>query len=480
MVQDRGESIIASMQRIYPRLLRYTWRYKHWLALAIVGMVSYAGSDVMLVYLVKPLLDGSIVERDPFLITWIPIFLLVLFIIRGLGGFLSRYGMAWVAKAVVFDVRGDIFARYLQLPNTFFDRNSTGKTTAKLTYYTEQISSAATSALTTVMQDGVRVLGFLGLMLYLNWSLTLITLIAGPIIAWLTSHISRRFRRYSARIQHSMGDITSISEEVLTGQRVVKIFGGKARETENFHRANERNRRMSMRKEATQAASVPIIQIIAALAVAGIVALVLNDSGNNLMTPGELAAFFGAMMGMMGPIKRLTQVNAQIQAGMAAADEIFAFLDLPGEPDAGTRPLQRAQGHIEIKHLYFSYPGTQHAVLCDINVEIQPGETVAFVGRSGSGKSTLLSLLPRFYEIEHGSLHLDGHPVTAYPLADLRNQISLVEQNVVLFNDTVARNIAYGSLGSADRAAIEDAAERAHAAEFIRALADGFDTEVGQ
>src|SRR5699024_852034 len=244
--------------------------------------------------------------------------------------------------------------------------------------------------------------------------------------------------------------------------------------------ANNRSLRMSMRKATTLAASVPIVQIIAAFAVAGVIAIALRDTGGGMMSPGELAAFFGAMMGMMGLIKRLTSVNATIQSGMAAAGAIFELLDEPAAVDTGTRLLQRAAGHIEIDNLSFRYPGADNDVLRAINVEVQPGQTVAFVGRSGSGKSTLLSLLPRFYDPQSGVIRLDGHANDEYPLADLRRQISLVDQNVVLFNDTVARNIAYGGLGGADRAAIEDAAERAYAADFIRALPDGFDTRVGQ
>lgn len=467
-------------QRIYPRLLRYTWRYKAWLGLAVLGMVGYSGADVLLVYLIKPLLDGSIVDRDPFLITWMPLFLLLLFVWRGVAGFVSRYSMAWVSKHVVFDVRNDMFGRYLTLPSSFFANNSTGSTTAKLTYYTGRVAGAATSAATTVIQDSVRLVGFLGLMFFMNWSLTLITLAVAPAVAWLTFHVSKRFRRYSSRMQQSIGDITRISEEVLKGQRMVKIFCAQWREAKNFLDANEHYRRMSMRNATTLAVSVPVTQIVAAFAVAGVISVALRDTGGGVMTPGELAAYFGAMIGMMAPIKRLTSVNARIQSGLAAASAIFDFLDEPGEVDRGTRELLQCRGHIQIENLSFYYPGTKTDVLRDIDVGIRPGETVAFVGRSGSGKSTLLSLLPRFYDADRGGIRLDGYPLAEYRLMALRSQISLVEQDVVLFNDTVARNIAYGSLGNADHAAIKDAAERAYAAEFVQALPNGYDTLVGQ
>jgi subfamily B ATP-binding cassette protein MsbA len=425
-------------------------------------------------------LDGSIVERDPWMIRWVPVFILCLFAVRGVAGFFSQYGMAWVANRVIHNVRGDIFGQYLRLPSAYFDANSSGKTTAKLTYYTTQISGAASSAITILVQDGFRVLGFIGLMFYINWSLALLALTVGPAIMGIINLVSRRFRRYSGRIQRSMGDITHISEEVLTGNRVVKVFGGEEYEQANFDAVNEHNRRMSMRMATTRAASVPVIQLIAAVAVAGVVWLAVRDTGGGIMSPGDLAVFFGAMMGLMGPIKRLTQINATIQSGIAAAGAIFELLDEPREDPGGDLPIERAAGQIEARRLWFRYPGTERDVLRDIKLTVAPGRTVAFVGRSGSGKSTLLSLLPRFYDPTRGAIFLDGHDLREYRLRDLRDQISLVDQNVVLFNDTVARNIAYGGLRPAGREAIEDAARRAYAADFIESLPQGYDTLVGQ
>lgn len=468
------------VSEIYPRLLRYTWRYKQWLGFAAIGMICYAGADTALIYILKPLLDGSIVDRDPWMIRWVPVFMLGLFLARGVAGFVSSYGMAWVANRVVFNVRADVFEKFLKLPTSFFDANSTGKTTAKLTYYTGQISGAATSAITIVVQDSFRIIGFTLLMFWVNWSLALITLVIGPIIAVIVSHVSKRFRRYSTTIQQSMSDITHISEEVLTGQRVVKVFGGEEHELDTFGRVNQRNRRISMRKATTTAVSIPVIQMIAAIAVAFVVSVAVRDTGGGVMSPGDLATFFGAMMGMMGPIKRLTNVNSTIQSGMAAAGAIFELIDEPGEADFGERSLARAQGRIEVSSLYFRYPNTEHDVLSDISFSVQPGQTIAFVGRSGSGKSTLLSLLPRFYDYERGHIRLDDRELLDYRMADLRRQISLVDQNVVLFNDTVAGNIAYGSLDGSDRAAIEDAARQAFAAGFIEQLPEGYDTLVGQ
>ena len=465
---------------IYPRLLRYSFRYKGWLGLAGLGMALYAGADTALIYILKPLLDGSIVDRDPWMIHWIPFFMLGLFIGRGIAGFLSSYGMSWVANRVVYNVRTDVFDKFLKLPAAFFDKNATGRTTAMLTYYTSQISGAATSAITIMVQDSLRVVGFTLLMFWVNWSLALITLLVGPIIALVVNLVSKRFRRYSVSIQQSMGDITHISEEVLIGQRVVKVFGGEGHERAAFERVNGKNQRMAMRKATTSAASVPVIQFIAAIAIAFVVGIAVRDTGGGVMTPGDLATFFGAMMGMMGPIKRLTSVNATIQSGMAAAGAIFELIDEPGEPDDGDRSIARARGSIVFDDVSFAYPSSEHDVLRGIGFSVEPGQTVAFVGRSGSGKSTLLSLLPRFYDYDRGEIRLDTHAITDYRLADLRRQISLVDQNVVLFNDTIAGNIAYGSLGGIERAQVEDAARRAYAADFIEALPKGYDTKVGQ
>ncbi|RJS95418.1 lipid A export permease/ATP-binding protein MsbA [Salinisphaera sp. Q1T1-3] len=469
-----------SIRDIYPRLLGYTWQYKGWLGFAGLGMAIYAGADTALIYILKPLLDGSIVKRDPWMIRWIPLFMLGLFMARGVAGFVSSYGMSWVSNRVVYHVRADVFDKFLRLPASYFDRNTTGRTTAMLTYYTSQISGAATSAITIVVQDTLRVVGFTLLMFWVNWSLALITLVVGPIIAMVVNRVSKRFRRYSVSIQQSMGDITHISEEVLIGQRVVKVFGGESHEREAFRRVNDRNQRMAMRKATTSAASVPVIQFIAAIAIAFVVSIAVRNTGGGVMTPGDLATFFGAMMGMMGPIKRLTGVNATIQAGMAAAGAIFELIDEPGEPDTGQRTIARSTGRIAVEGVWFRYPGGDQNVLRDIHFNVTPGQTVAFVGRSGSGKSTLLSLLPRFYDYDRGRITLDGQALGDYALADLRRQISLVDQNVVLFNDTIAGNIAYGALADVDRATVEDAARRAYAADFIESLPNGYDTVVGQ
>lgn len=474
---SKGE---MSTREIYPRLLRYTWQFKELFGFAVFGMAVYALTDTALVYMLKPLLDGSIVERDPFVIKWIPFFMLGLFIIRGGAGFVSSYSIAKLGIRVIFMIRSDIFQKFLQLPASFFDRNTTGRTTAMLTYHTRQVRGAATQAVRILVEDSLKIIGFTVLMFWVNWSLSLISLIVGPIIILILRHISGLFRGYSVAIQKAVSNIAHTSDEVLLGHRMVKIFGGETQEDNAFAKVNGKDQKNALKRAKTEAASVPAIQFVAAIAIAFVIAIAIRDTGGGVMSPGDIATFFGAMMGMMGPFKRLARVSNTIQTGMAAAGAIFDLLDVPGEEDNGTRTINRAEGRIHISNVDFRYPTGKQDVLRDINVNIEPGQVVAFVGRSGSGKTTLMSLIPRFYNIKRGEITLDGVSLPEYRLADLRRQISLVDQNVVLFNDTIANNIAYGALRDATREQIREAAHKANAADFIESLPKGYDTKVGQ
>lgn len=478
--ETTGGSTDESLRQVYPRLLRYTWDYRGVLGGAALAMAIYAGTDAALVYTLKPLLNGGVVERDPWLIRWLPVFILVLFSFRGVAGFFANYGLEWIANWVVFRIRQDLFDHCLVLPSRFFDRETTGRITAQLTYYTDQLRGAATQAVTFLVQDSLRIIGFTALMFWINWSLSLITLGVAPPIALVLIYVARRFRRYSERIQRSMGDITHLSEQALKSQRVIKLFAGQSTERSAFKKTNEHNRRMATRKEATQAASVPITQILGAVAIAFVIAMAIRDTGGGIMSPGDVAAYFGAMLGLMGPIKRLTRINAIIQTGVAAASSIFSFLDEPDEGSGGDTRLTNASGHIEYDDVYFRYPGTRSDVLQGVSLNVAAGQTIALVGRSGSGKSTLVSLLSRFYDATAGRVSVDGVDTRDLALTDLRSQIALVEQEVMLFNDTVANNIAYGALASTSRAEVVAAAERARADDFITDLPEGYDTGVGQ
>ena len=470
----------TSSTDVYLRLLEYAKPHWRMFIFSLLGMAGFAAADVSFVALMRPLLDGSFVEKDQSIIKLMPWLILGLFLLRGVSAFVSAYCMAWVGRQVIKALRSQIFEQYMRLPVAFFDQSSSGNLIAKLTYHTEQVAESTTNSLTSVVRDGLTVIGLLGLMLYLDWRLACFILAVGPLIALLVTYVSRRFRKISTRIQNSMGDVTHVAEEAISGQRVIKLYDGADYESAHFASANESNRRQHLKLVSTRAGSTAMVQFIAAWAVAAIVYFATSPTVIDSMTPGTFVAFVGAMMSLLQPIKHLTTINEKLQRGIAAASSIFSLLEEPAEPAGGERALDRAQGRIDIEGLSFSYSEQGKPVLEDINLHVEPGQTVAFVGRSGSGKSTLLSLLPRFYQSAEGTIKLDGADIGEFRLADLRRQFALVDQNITLFNDTIGRNIAYGGLAGASREEVREAARAAHALEFIEALPDGFDTRVGQ
>ncbi|MDY6943466.1 MAG: lipid A export permease/ATP-binding protein MsbA [Pseudomonadota bacterium] len=465
---------------IYRRLLGYSMADWPIFAVAIVGMVLFAVAETGFAWMMKPLLDGSFVERDPAVIRAMPFVLIGLFLLRGVAAVASGYGMAVVGQNVIHTMRSELFSHMLRLPASFFDRNPSGQLLSQLTFNVDQVSQAATQAVTVLIRDTLKVIGFIGLMFYLNPLLSGFALLVGPLIALLIRFVSRRFRRISTRIQNSMGELTHTSEEMIDGQRIVKIFGTQDYEQGRFEKVNEHNRRLNLKRSLTQQASNPTVQLIAAIPIAGIVYVATSENVLGTMSPGSFAAFLGAMIGLLNPLRQLTTVNAQLQRGIAAAESIFDLLGTEPEADVGTRRLPRSQGHIQFAGVRFRYKAEHRPVLDGIDLEVKPGQTVALVGRSGSGKTTLVSLLPRFYDVDQGRVLLDGQDVREYRLADLRSQISVVSQEVVLFNDTVAANIAYGVVGEITEQRLEDAARAAHAWEFIQALPQGLSTPIGQ
>lgn len=465
---------------VYWRLLRYARPYWKAFAIATLAMVFFAATETGFAALIKPLADGSFVTKDPAIIRWMPLWLVGLFLVRGIAEFISTYGLAWMGRKVVNDLRDLMFHHLMLLPAAFYDNNSSGQLLSKLIYDVEQVAQATTNAITVIVKDTLTVAGLVAWMLYLNALLALVFLLIGPFIAFLVLYINRRFRRISTRIQHSMGNITHVAEEAIGAQRVIKIFGAQRHESAQFERASEANRQLNMKMTATSASSTSLIQLVTASALAAIVYLATLDSMLASISVGTFMSFVAAMVLMLGPMKRITTINSTIQRGIAAAESVFAFLDSAAEPDTGTRSLARAQGAIEYRQVSFSYDESKGGVLHDISFKVQPGQTVALVGRSGSGKSTLVSLLPRFYNIGSGSITLDGCDIRDLRLADLRDQIALVSQEVTLFNATIAHNIAYGRLKSASERDIIEAAEAAHAMEFIRPLPQGLNTLVGE
>jgi subfamily B ATP-binding cassette protein MsbA len=460
----------------YRRLLGYVRPYWKIFLLAIAGMVLFSLTEMAFALIVQPIFDDGFVDKDPQVIARIPFAIIAIFFVRIIATFLSEYGMAWVARSVIRDMRSLLFGQLLHLPVTYYDTYSSGALMSKMVYDVEQLAEASSNVITVLVRGGLTILVLLGVMFYYSAFLTVVMLVTAPFLALLVMFVSRRFRKLSHRIQQSMGDVSSVTEETIEANREIRIFGGQAYEAQQFETVNQHNRRQFLKLFATNALSSPVVQFIVAIAIAVIIYLATNLD----LQIGEFSAFMTAMMLLLQHARRLSGVNATLQRGIAAAQSVFEFLDKETEHDTGSETLTRATGAIRYKHVTFRYHRASEAVLDDINLEIAPGETVAFVGRSGAGKTTLVNLLPRFYELSEGSIELDGHDVRALSLQSLRAQLALVSQHVTLFNDTIGHNIAYGALETANQDDIIKAAKAAHAYEFIEKLPDGFDTMVGE
>ncbi|MFN2349559.1 MAG: lipid A export permease/ATP-binding protein MsbA [Thioalkalivibrio sp.] len=464
---------------VYRRLLGYSFAHWPWLALSVVTMIVVAATETGFAALMRPLMDESFVARDPGAMKWVPLALLGIFAARGIAEFVANYSMKYVGRRVVKEVRTHLFNHLLGMPVRYYDSASSGQLISRLSYNVEQVAAAATDSISILIRDTLTVLGLLAWMFYLNWMLTLVVMIIAPLVGILVSQVTRRFRRISHRIQHNMGDVTQVTQEVIEGNRVVKIFGGEDYERQRFEAINENNRRLHMKMVLTHSIHMPLVQFFVAVALALIVWLATLEPIMDNITVGTFISFITAMLLLLTPIRRLTNVNAILQKGIAAGQSIFALLDAQLERDQGQMRIERARGDIQFKGVRFAYEEGKGDVLRDIHLHIRPGETVALVGRSGSGKTTLVNMLPRFYDPQAGEVLLDGANVNQYRLADLRNQVAYVGQHVTLFNDTIGRNIAYGSLGDVSEEDIVRAAEAAHAMEFIRRLPQGLETPVG-
>jgi ATP-binding cassette, subfamily B, bacterial MsbA len=477
--------MVPAMQRmtsiqLYFRLLQYVKPYWGVFALSILGMLISAATEVALPVAVKPFLDGTFVNKDPFLIKWVPVALVAIFIFRGIGAYIGTYASTWVGNKVVMDLRDIMFRRMLALPLGYFHDNTTGNLISRFTYDVTQVTSAATNVVMVLVKDSVTMAGLMAYLLYLDWKLTMISLIMVPPIALVVRYFNVRLRNMSRATQQAMGDITQVLQETVECNKVVKIFGGQEYEARRFAETSNRLRGFSMKQTAAAAANVPIVQVLAALAVAVVVYYATVQAQSNSTTVGGFVSFLAAMLLLTAPLKRLTGVAEHLQRGLAAAESVFALLDEEPEKDAGTAELARARGDIRFDRVTFRYPRAEQPALLGVTVAIRPGETVALVGPSGSGKTTLANMVPRFFHPASGRITIDGHDVETLSLASLRRNIALVSQEVALFNDTVAANIAYGQTAGASREAIERAAQAAHALDFIRAMPQGFDTLIGE
>ncbi len=465
---------------LYLRLLRHVRPYWRVFALGVLGIVIVAATEPALPALLKPLLDGVFVEKDEAVIRWTPVFIVGLFVVRGLAEYLAQMSLNWVGNRLVMDLRGVMFRKLLNLPARYYDDQASGNLISKLTFDVMQVTTAATSVLTVIFKDALVIVGLLGWMLWLNWRLTLFALLMAPVIVLVVRVISVRLRNSSRAVQNQMGDMTQVIQETIEGHRVVKLFGGQEYEQQRFDAQANSVRRQLMKQVAASAASVPIVQFIAALALASIVYLATQQSNAAQITVGGFVSFITAMLMLTTPLKRVTSVNEPLQRGLAAAESVFALIDQPGEADRGTVDPGRVRGELRFEAVSFSYGSEGRAALDGIDLAVAPGETVALVGASGSGKTTLANLVPRFYTPTAGRILLDGRDTAELTLAGLRANIALVSQDVVLFNDTVAANIAYGAMKQASRDEIVAAAEAAHAMEFIAQMPQGLDTMVGE
>jgi subfamily B ATP-binding cassette protein MsbA len=475
-----GKSVHPEAGKYYRRLL--TMAFVHWqmFAISIVGMILVAGTDTAIAAYMKPLMDDGFVDRDPETIRLLPLILIVIFVVRVFAMFISMYCISWVGRKVIMELRQRMFSKILLLPKAFYDNATSGEIISKFTFDVEQVANASTKAITIIVRDTFTVIGILAWMFYLSVSLTLLLLTTGPLIALLITFVTKKFRKLSKRIQRSIGDVSRIVEESIKAHIVVKVFGGRAYEESQFHKINDQNRRQNMRMIATQALSTPTIRLIVGIGLAAIIFLVTRDEAMAIVTPGTFASYMVSLTFLFGPVKRLADVNVDLQRGIAAAESVFKLTDLDDERDEGSYEAARVRGDIAFSHVSFRYRNARENALTDIDLTVSAGETVAFVGRSGSGKSTLLNLLPRLYDVTEGSIALDGSDIRDYRLENLRGHIAFVGQDVVLFNDTVAHNIAYGAMRDVDIEQIEQAARSAYADEFITQLSNGYQTMVGE
>ena len=481
MLPQRGNATAppasAGAWPIYRRLLGYLRPHRAMFLFGVLGMILFAATDAGWAAFVRFFLDGTFVERDPRMVWLVPVTLVGLFLLRGISDFLQTYCPGHVGRHIVKTLRTEIFNRYLNLPVAFFDQHASGSLLSRLTYNTEQVAQATTDSITVFIRDTLTIAGLLGYLFYLNWRLTLFSLIVGPLIAVLIRRINQLFRRYSARIQDSMGDVTRVAKEAIEAPRVVRVFNAQDHQAQIFDTVVEHNRRSHMKMMRTRALSNPVVQLVASIGLAGVLYVATVDAMQGQMTVGEFTSFIAALMLITAPLRRLVNVAGPLQQGIAAAQNIFEILDGTPEPEGGGLAIERASGDIEYRDVRFRYPSGEDEVLRGVSVAIRHGETVAIVGRSGSGKSTLVGLLPRFYDVTAGRVLLDGHDVREYGLVDLRRQMSLVSQDVALFNDTIAVNIAFGM--SATPAQVAAAAQAARVDEFAAQLSDGLDTVVG-
>ncbi|OHC63172.1 MAG: lipid A export permease/ATP-binding protein MsbA [Rhodocyclales bacterium GWA2_65_20] len=467
-------------RELYQRLLGHVRPYWRTFALAVLCLALMAATEPLFPALLKPILDKGFADGPRDDLYLVPIAIVAIFLVRGIFGFVASYAMSWVSNRVIADLRNALFARIVRLPTAYFETHPSSRVMSRIIYDVSGVAGATTSALTTLLKDTLTVIGLLSWLLWLNWRLTLVMAVVGPLAALVVRAFSSRLRASNRAGQRGMAAMTQALQETIDGHKLVKVYGGEAQEIARFGRVNNDLRRQAMRQTIAASATVPIIQLLAAIALAVVIYVALLQSSTAQTTVGGFVSFITAMLMLLSPMKHLADINNPLQQGLVAAESVFAFLDEPGEEDVGTMTLGRATGRIEFRQVGFRYAGAERDALRQIDLAIEPGQNIALVGASGGGKTTLANLLPRFHRPTEGSILIDGTDMQNATLASLRANIALVSQDVVLFDDTVAANIAYGQMGHVSRAAIEAAARAAHAHDFIAALPAGYDTLIGE
>jgi ATP-binding cassette, subfamily B, bacterial MsbA len=465
---------VANAKLLFVRLFKYAWAHKLHFLVSVLATIILSSSNTAFLALIKKLTDDGFSKQSSEQVILLPLMLLALMVVRALAGFFSVYSLRIVARRVVEKLRIEAFDKLMQLPVTFFDNSSTGLLVSKLTYDVERLSNITTRSALNVLRDVLTVIGLLGYMLYLDWRLTLVFAMVTPLMALYIGRMTPKLRENAKKVQQAMGDITKTAEESISGQRIVKIFGAQAFELERFSAVVSKNRQLELRTARMSGLNSFVVELLAAIALALVVYYALGQ-----FTVGEFAAFIGALLMIIAPVKHISAANEDLQIGLAAAQSVFDIIDIPPEHNEGQHTIQRAKGGIEFKHVTLRYENAKRPAIDDLSFTVNSGEKLALVGRSGSGKTTLVNLLPRFYELQQGMILLDGVDVRALNLIDLRAQFSLVSQDIVLFNDTIFNNIAYGALRHASEQEVIAAAKAAHAWDFIQQLPDGLQNVIG-
>ncbi len=466
--------------KTFRRLWTYIRLFKAGLIVSVIALVINAAADTYMVSLLKPLLDEGFGSTQSDFLKILPFIIFGMMLVRGLSGFVSTYCLSWVSGNVVMLMRRKLFNQFMHMPVSYFDKESTGGLLSRITYDSEQVAGATSKALVSIVREGASIIGLLVLMFWNSWQLSLVLFVVAPIVAVAIRVVSKRFRKISRNMQESMGHVTSSAEQMLKGHKVVLSYGGHNVERERFDKVSNQMRQHSMKLVAAQATANPVIQLIASLALVAVLFLASFDSIRSELTPGTFTVIFSAMFGLMRPLKALTNVTSDFQRGMAASQTLFGLMDLEVEKDSGELVVEKAKGDVDVKDVTFTYSGKEKPALSHVSFSIPAGKTVALVGRSGSGKSTIANLFTRFYDVDSGQILLDGHDVRDYKLNNLRSHFALVSQNVHLFNDTIANNIAYAATEKYTREQIEHAATLAYAMDFIGKMDKGLDTMIGE